>query len=249
MVDHVGDGDPGEIVDLAAREDRGDNLMLFGSGEHEDHVGWRLFERLEECVEGRLREHVDLVDDEHAVAPFGRRNLHLVDEFADIVDGVVGCGVELKDVERTVLVECAAGVALVAGVALGGRVLAVDRFGENTRAGGLAYTTATAEEVGMGQAVGSDGVAERGREGLLADHAREGGRSVFTRRYDIVFFHSWEGKMIAKFTTFSANVQIAAAEARAHNYDCRSRGRGNQESRGRMRWRAAMKVWHSARVL
>ena len=100
--------------------------MFFGGGEHEDHVGRGLFERLEEGVEGRLREHVDLVDYEHAVAPFGGGNLHLVDEFADIVDGVVGGGVELEDVERTVLVECAAGVALVAGVALRGRVLAVD---------------------------------------------------------------------------------------------------------------------------
>ena len=63
----------------------------------------------------------------------------------------------------------------------------------------------------MGQAVGGDGVAERGREGLLTDHTREGGGPVFTRRYYIVFFHSWEGKMIAKFTTFRANGQIAAS--------------------------------------
>ena len=68
----------------------------------------------------------------------------------------------LDAVERAIFVELPAGGALVAGVSLGCRVLAVDALGKNAGRGGLAHPSRTAEEVGVGQAVGSHGIAQRG---------------------------------------------------------------------------------------
>ena len=72
-------GDAREIVDLAATKYGGYDFVLLGGCEDEDGMRRRLLERLEECVERLLREHVHLVDDEHAVAANLRRNAHLVD--------------------------------------------------------------------------------------------------------------------------------------------------------------------------
>ena len=67
MVNHVAHGYALEIVDLTAREDGGDDLVFLGCGEDEDDVGRRFLKGLQECVESRRGEHVDLIDDKHAV--------------------------------------------------------------------------------------------------------------------------------------------------------------------------------------
>ena len=64
----MGHGHSLEVVDLAAREDGGQDLVLLGRGEDEDDMGGRFLQRLEEGIEGLLREHVDLVDDKDLVA-------------------------------------------------------------------------------------------------------------------------------------------------------------------------------------
>ena len=59
----------------------------------------RLLERLQQRVERRHREHVDLVDDVDLVASTRRRKLHAVDDLlADVVDAGAACRVELVDV-------------------------------------------------------------------------------------------------------------------------------------------------------
>ena len=59
----------------------------------------RLLERLQQRVERRHREHVNLVDDVDLVAPARRRKLHAVDNLlADVVDAGAACRVELVDV-------------------------------------------------------------------------------------------------------------------------------------------------------
>lgn len=51
---------------------------------------------------------MDLIDDKHAVVAGRRGHLHLVNELADIVDAIVGGGVELHYVHRLAAVEGAA---------------------------------------------------------------------------------------------------------------------------------------------
>ena len=94
--DHVGNADAVEIVRLAAGQDRGQDLVLLGGGEDEDRVCRRLLQRLEEGVEGRLGQHMDLVDDIDAVLAHLRRHLHFLDQGLDIVHAVVGRGVQQR---------------------------------------------------------------------------------------------------------------------------------------------------------
>jgi len=108
-------------------------------------VGGWLFECLEERVESGRGEHVDLVDDEDLVLADLGRDAYLVDEVADVIDGVVGGGIQLVDVQRTLFVESLAGLTFVAGLAVGLRVEAVNGFGENAGTGGLADTTGSTE--------------------------------------------------------------------------------------------------------
>jgi hypothetical protein len=56
-------------------------------------MGRRFLKGFEEGVEGGRREHVNLVDDEHAIPAVDRRNLHLIGERTDVVDRVVRCGI------------------------------------------------------------------------------------------------------------------------------------------------------------
>ncbi|GFI53715.1 hypothetical protein IMSAGC022_00307 [Alistipes sp.] len=172
-----------EVVYLASREDRGDDLVLLGGGQNEYGVCRRLFERFEKGVERLCREHVHLVDDEHRVAPLLRHDPHLLDEVADVVDRVVRGGIELVYVQRAVVVEAAARLALVAGLCADG-VLAVYRLGEDAGAGGLAHAARSAEQVGVRQLSALDRVFERRGYMFLSDDRCECRGTVFSRRND-----------------------------------------------------------------
>ena len=99
---------PLEIKDLTTRQNGWDDFVLLRGGEDELGIRGRLFQGLQEGVEGCRREHVDLVDDVDLVLPNLRGNPHLVDQTADVFHRVVGRGVQLVDVERGVVVEGAA---------------------------------------------------------------------------------------------------------------------------------------------
>ena len=180
-----------EVIHLAAAQDSRQHLVLLGCGEDEDRVRGRLLERLQEGVERTGTQHVHLIDDIHAVLAYLRRYTHLVDQVADILHAVVGRGIQFVDIERPLLVERCTRLALVAGVVCGGRVLAVDSLGEDACAGGLAYATRTAEQVGVCQLTLADRVAQGLRERVLPYHAFKRGGSVLSCRNDIsVVFHN-----------------------------------------------------------
>ena len=110
-------------------------------------LGW-FFEYLEQRVEGGDTEHVDLVHDVDALFDAGRGEDSLVPEGPDVVDAIVGGGVDFDDVHDGAVVDTAAGGALAAGVTVDG-VLAVDGLGEDLGAAGLTGTARTDKEVGM----------------------------------------------------------------------------------------------------
>jgi hypothetical protein len=72
----------------------------------------RLFERLEQAVEGRRREHVHFVDDIDFVGRRRGRVFHRVDDLADIVDAGIAGGVHFDDVDMAALDDGAAVLAL-----------------------------------------------------------------------------------------------------------------------------------------
>ena len=98
------------------------------------------------------------VDDEHAIFAEGRGHHHLLDEGFDVLDAVVRGGVQLDDVHGVAVVESAARGTFIACFAVFAGVKTVDALGKYSCAGCFAYTSRAAEEVGMGQAVGSDSV-------------------------------------------------------------------------------------------
>lgn len=58
-----------------------------------------------------------LVDDEYRVASLLGYDTHLLDKVADIVHRVVGCGIQLVNIQRASLVERATRFTLVARLA------------------------------------------------------------------------------------------------------------------------------------
>ena len=96
-----------------------------------------------------------------------------------MLHGVVAGSVELKDVERALLVERLARLARITSLAVFRRVLAVDGFGEDTGTSGLSHASGTAEEVGMCQLSALHRVLQcRGQRRLSYDRI-EGQRTVF----------------------------------------------------------------------
>ena len=82
--------DGAEVEALHAREDGLENLLRVGRAHDEDDVLGRLFQRLEQGVEGRRGQHVDLVDDIDLVVAADRRVAHAVDDlFAHVIDAGV----------------------------------------------------------------------------------------------------------------------------------------------------------------
>jgi len=123
-------GDALELVALAARQDRGGDLVGLRGGEDEDDVGRRLLERLQKRVEGLLGEHVDFVDDVDLVARRRGGEFHVLPELADLVDAPVGRPVDLADVHGAAFRDLPAVRAGVAGD-LGGALLAVEGLGQD----------------------------------------------------------------------------------------------------------------------
>ena len=111
----------------------------------------RFFKCFEKCIECRSGEHVHLVDDEHLVASHLRRNTRLLHQRLDVLHRVVRCSIQLKDVQRALLVEGLAAFALAAGFTVGTGMLAVDGLSKNTGTSGLSYTTRATEQISMCQ--------------------------------------------------------------------------------------------------
>ena len=183
---HVRNADAVEVVGLAAAQDGGKNLVFLRCRQNEDGVCRGLFQRLEEGVEGGLGQHVDLIDDVHAVASDLRGHLYLFHERFDVFHGVVGSGIQFVDAVRAAFLETHARFALPAGLHFRPGVHAIDHFGENARRGGLAHAPRTAEQIGMRQLPPPDGVGQRPGNRVLADQGFEGIRPVLPGRYNIV---------------------------------------------------------------
>ena len=156
----VGHADAVEVIGLAAAQDGRDDLVLLRRGEDEDCVCGRLLERLQERVESRLGEHMHLVDDIHAVASHLGRYLHLLHQSLDILDAVVGRGIQLVDAVRASLAERHAGLTFAARFHIRRRVGTVDRLCENARGTGFAYTSGAAEQICVRQLAAENGILE-----------------------------------------------------------------------------------------
>ena len=131
-------------------------------------MGGRLFQRFQQGVEGRCGQHVYLVDDVYLIMTGTGCVGCLVPQVADVVHTVVGRGVHLHHVEDAAVVDALADFALAAGVAVMG-VEAVDRLGEDLRAGGLARAAHAGKQVGVAYAARRYLIAQRRDDAALCD--------------------------------------------------------------------------------
>ena len=103
MLDQQRGIDAAQIEALAARQHRHRHFADFGGGEDELGVRRRLFQRLEQRVERRARQHVHFVEDVDLVARRHRRVADGVVDLAHVLDAVVRGGVHFQHVEMTAL--------------------------------------------------------------------------------------------------------------------------------------------------
>ncbi len=166
-------GDGAELVHLRSRKHGVGDLVQLGGRHHEDDVRRRLLDGLEEGVERRGREHVDLVDDEDLVAVAHRGDGEpLDDDLADVVDAGVRGGVDLEHVDVASFGNLDAGVALAARLGRG-PLHAVECAGQDARAGGLAAPARAGEHERVGNPPALERVPEGLRDSLLAEHVVE----------------------------------------------------------------------------
>ena len=169
---------------LAARADGlGDVLGLRG-GHHEDDVVGRLFEGLEQGVEGGVGDLVRLVEDVDLVLVARGAVAGGVAQLADLVDAAVGGGVDLDDVDGVAGADLGAGLADVAGLgggAVGGAdgVAAVEGHGQDAGDGGFADAAVAGEDVAVRDAVLGERVEQRAGDVVLADDVGEERGAVF----------------------------------------------------------------------
>src|SRR5262249_50763533 len=104
-----------EIEPLTARENCRQNLVRFRCSENEFHMWRRLFERLQQCVERLLGQHVYFVDDVDFVTALRRRVRHVVAQLAHIINAAVARAIDLDYVEAVACGYLLAVVTLSAG--------------------------------------------------------------------------------------------------------------------------------------
>ena len=146
----------------------------------------RFLQRFQKRIESRRTQHMHLVDNKDLIFSDRRRNTHLVDQGTDVVNRVIGGGIEFMDIIGTLFVESLAGFAFVTGFPVGSRIQAIDRLGKDTGTRGLTHSTGTAKEVGMSQLVTLYCIFKCSCQGFLSHHATKSRRTVFPCRYNII---------------------------------------------------------------
>ena len=157
--------------------------------ENELHMLGRLFERLQQRVEGVARQHVHFVDDVDLETRRDRAVAHPLDQLADVVDPGAAGRVHLDHVDMAILADRGAVLAGAAGI--GRRPAAavgpdaVQRPRDDPGGGGLSDAADAGQDEGMRQPARGDRVGERPHRRVLADEVGEAARSVGAREHPV----------------------------------------------------------------
>ena len=150
-----------KIKALTAALNRCWNLVRLCRAKYELHMRRWFFHCFQQCIERRLSQHVNFVDDVDFELRGGGRKFAGVAQFADLFDAVVARAVNFQHVQRAAFRDLDA--LRVGHVEVRRRTTgAVQRLGEDAGERGLARAAWAAEEVGVRDAPGGDGVGQRG---------------------------------------------------------------------------------------
>ena len=183
MRDQQLDWDAAQRETLAARQNRDRDLVDLGRREDEFDVGRRLFERLQQRVEGVLRQHVHFVDDVDLVPPEDRPITHPLGQLTNVVDAGARSGVHLHHVDMAVLGNREALRALAARLcSRAARALgpdAIEGAREDPGRRRFSDTTHAGQDEGVGDPPRRDRIRQGAHHRLLPDQLGEGRRPVF----------------------------------------------------------------------
>jgi len=164
--DNLGIVDRAKLEALAAGDDGREHLLAFRCRKDEFDVRRGFLKGFEESVEGRLREHVHLVDDVDLVGALGRAVLAVLAQVAHLLHGVVGGPVDLNHVYATAghdrLNEVGLRVEIDSG--LGGPV---KRAGQQAGGAGLSGAAWADEQIGVGEPLPLNRIGERADDVFL----------------------------------------------------------------------------------
>jgi hypothetical protein len=130
---------------------------------------------------------VHFVNNIHLIFTCLRRDSNLVNEAADIVNGVVVGSIQFENIESSIVAKSDAGGALIAGFKIGGRVGAVDGFCQDARTGGLSDTTGACKQKRLRQLVVFNGTFQGSCNRILTNYRLKGSGAVFSCRYNEIF--------------------------------------------------------------
>lgn len=116
---------------------------------------------------------MNLIHDKNAVPAGLRRDIDLVYEGFDVLDRVIGGGVELVDAVGAAFAERYTGFALSARLHVRAGIGTVDGFGEDSGCAGFSHTPRAAEQICVRQLPPCNGIFEGLRDIVLADKGRE----------------------------------------------------------------------------
>ena len=74
--------------------------MFFRRCQNENRVRRRFLQGFQKGIEGLLRQHVNLINDEHFVLSLLRLKTHLFDERPNVFDTIIGGCIQLGNIER-----------------------------------------------------------------------------------------------------------------------------------------------------
>jgi len=127
---------------------------------------------------------VYLVNDENLVFSMLRLKPHLLDECSDMLDSVVGCGIQLSNVERCILMESLTGGTGVAWLKLWSWFLTVQDFSQNSGTGGFPNSPWATKKKRMSQMILLKGIPQSPGHMRLAYNFIKPLWSVFSGGYN-----------------------------------------------------------------
>ena len=178
-----------QVEALAPRQHRHRHFLHLGRRKQEFDVRRRLFQRLQQRVEGVFGQHVHFVDDVNLVPRRHGGIAHRLDNLPHVVHTGMAGGVHLDHIDMPPLRDRAARFADTARAdrraALTVRTDAVERLGDQSCSRRLADPAHAGHQKGMGQPVALDRVGQRLHHRILADQRIETLRPIFTRQHPV----------------------------------------------------------------
>ena len=130
-----------------------------------------------------------LVNHEDFEAALHRLVNGLLQQALHFVYAAVRRCVQLGVIDKAAGINISTGLADAAGVsgdaASAVRALAIERFGQHPRDGGLAHAARTGEQIGVVQTLGGQRIGQRLYDVLLPHHLREGFWAIFTSKHEV----------------------------------------------------------------